>query len=52
MGTFELGKLQILTGYGGTLGHVFVMHDIIPHNYFNVSTALRAGAREAKKLIP
>ena len=52
MGTLELGELQILTSYGGALGHVFLMHDIIPHNYFDVSSALRAGAREAKELIP
>jgi len=52
LGPFELVELQILTRYGGALCHVFLMHDIILHNYFNVSTALRAGAREAKKLIP
>ncbi len=49
--TFELAELQILSSNGGALGHVFLMHDIIPYNYFDVSSALRAGAREMKKLI-
>ena len=52
MGAFELGELQILAGYCGALDHVFLMHDIILHNYFYVSSALRARISESKKLIP